>query len=60
VFFDITIGGLEAGRMKMELFKDVAPRTAENFRRALTWHAPQSVACVCANPKRVQTRCAPR
>jgi hypothetical protein len=43
VFFDITIGGLEAGRMKMELFKDVAPRTAENFRRAsaLTWHAPQ-------------------
>jgi UPF0288 family protein (methanogenesis marker protein 3) len=34
VFFDVTIGGLEAGRMKMELFKDVAPRTAENFRRA--------------------------
>ena len=34
VFFDVSIGGLEAGRIKMELFKDVAPKTAENFRRA--------------------------
>ncbi|KAH6558082.1 hypothetical protein KP509_1Z079400 [Ceratopteris richardii] len=32
VFFDICIGHLPVGRMKMELFKDVVPRTAENFR----------------------------
>eukprot|EP00850_Spirogloea_muscicola_P008965 SM000049S16736 [mRNA] locus=s49:418279:421074:+ [translate_table: standard] len=34
VFFDVTIGGVPAGRVKMELFADVAPRTAENFRKA--------------------------
>ncbi|CAI7732314.1 unnamed protein product, partial [Closterium sp. NIES-54] len=32
VFFDVTIGGIAAGRVKMELFADIAPRTAENFR----------------------------
>jgi peptidyl-prolyl isomerase H (cyclophilin H) len=32
VFFDISIGGQPAGRMKMELFADVVPKTAENFR----------------------------
>lgn len=41
VFFDITIGllfsinvqgGHKAGRIKMELFADVVPKTAENFR----------------------------
>lgn len=32
VFFDIMIGNTEVGRMKMELFTDVVPRTAENFR----------------------------
>ncbi len=32
VFFDITIDQYKAGRIKMELFSDVAPRTAENFR----------------------------
>lgn len=34
VFFDVTIGGMPAGRIKMELFADIAPRTAENFRCA--------------------------
>uniref|UniRef100_A0A3Q2Z3V0 Peptidyl-prolyl cis-trans isomerase n=1 Tax=Hippocampus comes TaxID=109280 RepID=A0A3Q2Z3V0_HIPCM len=33
VFFDITIGGQDVGRMKIELFADVVPRTAENFRK---------------------------
>ncbi|KAM0748619.1 hypothetical protein T439DRAFT_327883 [Meredithblackwellia eburnea MCA 4105] len=33
VFFDIAIGNTEAGRIKMELFSDIAPRTAENFRQ---------------------------
>uniref|UniRef100_A0A3P9L3D8 Peptidyl-prolyl cis-trans isomerase n=1 Tax=Oryzias latipes TaxID=8090 RepID=A0A3P9L3D8_ORYLA len=32
VFFDITIGGQDVGRMKIELFADVVPKTAENFR----------------------------
>lgn len=26
VFFDITIGGVPSGRIKMELFRDVVPR----------------------------------
>lgn len=36
VFFDITLGGEPLGRIKMELFKDVVPRTAENFRSFCT------------------------
>ena len=36
VFFDVTIGGASAGRITCELFADVAPRTAENFRRMCT------------------------
>ena len=36
VFFDITVGNTEIGRMKMELFADVVPRTAENFRQMCT------------------------
>eukprot|EP00475_Leptophrys_vorax_P029228 TRINITY_DN42702_c0_g2_i2.p1 TRINITY_DN42702_c0_g2~~TRINITY_DN42702_c0_g2_i2.p1 ORF type:complete len:188 (+),score=17.86 TRINITY_DN42702_c0_g2_i2:49-564(+) len=32
VFFDMTIGGAPAGRIVMELFADVTPKTAENFR----------------------------
>ena len=36
VFFDISIGGQDMGRMKMELFADVVPKTAENFRQLCT------------------------
>jgi len=36
VFFDLTLGGEPLGRIKMELFADVAPRTAENFRQFCT------------------------
>mmetsp|Transcript_25104 Transcript_25104/g.42392 ORF Transcript_25104/g.42392 Transcript_25104/m.42392 type:complete len:183 (+) Transcript_25104:35-583(+) len=36
VFFDISIGGMEVGRIKMELFADVCPKTAENFRQFCT------------------------
>jgi len=36
VFFDITLGGEPLGRIKMELFNDVVPRTAENFRQFCT------------------------
>ena len=36
VFFDVSIGGQEIGRMKMELFADIVPKTAENFRQFCT------------------------
>uniref|UniRef100_A0A8C5MYR1 Peptidyl-prolyl cis-trans isomerase n=1 Tax=Leptobrachium leishanense TaxID=445787 RepID=A0A8C5MYR1_9ANUR len=36
VFFDIHIGGQEVGRLKIELFADVVPKTAENFRQFCT------------------------
>ncbi|XWS08266.1 hypothetical protein CRYUN_Cryun41cG0065200 [Craigia yunnanensis] len=36
VFFDITIGSIPAGRIKMELFADITPKTAENFRQLCT------------------------
>jgi len=36
VFFDITIGGAAAGRVVFELFQDVVPKTAENFRALCT------------------------
>ena len=36
VFFDIAIGGMEVGRIKMELFADICPKTAENFRQFCT------------------------
>ncbi|ORX87296.1 peptidylprolyl isomeras-like protein H [Anaeromyces robustus] len=36
VFFDIEIGNQPAGRMKMELFADIVPKTAENFRQFCT------------------------
>merc|ERR1719482_2213277 len=41
VFFDMTIGGQEAGRIEMELRADVVPGTAENFR------------CLCTGEKGV-------
>lgn len=31
VFFDVSIGGQEVGRMKIELFADVVPKTAEKW-----------------------------
>lgn len=36
VFMDINIGETPAGRLKMELFSDTAPKTAENFRQLCT------------------------
>jgi peptidyl-prolyl isomerase H (cyclophilin H) len=36
VFFDVSIGGAAVGRVTFELFADVAPRAAENFRQMCT------------------------
>ncbi|KAI6817233.1 Peptidyl-prolyl cis-trans isomerase [Hortaea werneckii] len=36
VFFDMTLGGESLGRIKMELFANTVPRTAENFRQFCT------------------------
>ncbi|KAJ3690736.1 hypothetical protein LUZ61_019900 [Rhynchospora tenuis] len=36
VFFDMAVGGAPAGRIVMELYADVVPRTAENFRALCT------------------------
>ncbi|TFK61282.1 hypothetical protein BDN72DRAFT_849843 [Pluteus cervinus] len=36
VFMDVNIGETPAGRIKMELFSDVVPKTAENFRQLCT------------------------
>lgn len=36
VFFDISIAGVPAGKIKMELFADVCPKTCENFRQFCT------------------------
>ncbi|KAH7123797.1 peptidyl-prolyl cis-trans isomerase H [Dendryphion nanum] len=42
VFFDITLGGEKLGRIKIELFKDVVPKTAENFRQFCTGETKNS------------------
>ncbi|KAK7397359.1 hypothetical protein VNO78_18528 [Psophocarpus tetragonolobus] len=36
VFFDVLIGKIKAGRVVMELFADITPKTAENFRALCT------------------------
>lgn len=35
-YFEIELGGLNAGRIVFELFNDVAPKSAENFRSLCT------------------------
>jgi len=39
VFFDIVIGDEQAGRLTMDLYGSVAPKTAENFRALCTGEA---------------------
>jgi len=39
VFFDISMGGVPAGRIVFELHADIVPKTAENFRKLTTGEA---------------------
>ena len=36
VYFDMSVGGSPVGRIVMELYADVTPKTAENFRALCT------------------------
>uniref|UniRef100_A0A672PBI6 Peptidyl-prolyl cis-trans isomerase n=1 Tax=Sinocyclocheilus grahami TaxID=75366 RepID=A0A672PBI6_SINGR len=45
VFFDVAVGGQEVGRMKIELFADIVPKTAENFRIE-AWLLISTCSCV--------------
>ena len=36
VFFDVSIDDVAAGRIEMELYNDIVPKTAENFRALCT------------------------
>ena len=42
VYMDIEIGNKMIGTIVMELFKNVVPRTAENFRQLCTGEAGRS------------------
>merc|ERR1711934_898665 len=44
VFFDIAIGGKKQGRVVFELFNDVTPKCAENFRCLCTGEKGQGVS----------------
>ena len=35
-FFDVTIGGIPVGRVVMQLYADLCPKTCENFRALCT------------------------
>lgn len=43
VFFDMSIGGAAAGRITFELYSDVVPKTAENFRCLCTGEKGKSM-----------------
>ena len=38
MFFDIKVGSTDLGRILIELFADVVPKTAENFRQVNGGH----------------------
>ena len=51
VYFDITLDGVAAGRVVMQLRKDVVPKTAENFpyqhgKQSLSRFPPVTFRCV--------------
>jgi len=44
VFFDVTIGGESVGRIVFELFNDIVPKTAENFRALCVGFTPENTS----------------
>eukprot|EP00890_Picochlorum_soloecismus_P005796 jgi/Picsp_1/6217/NSC_03571-R1_peptidyl-prolyl cis-trans isomerase h len=42
VFFDVSIGDVPIGRLQMELFSDICPKTCENFRQLCTGEFKQN------------------
>lgn len=38
-FFDIAINGVDAGRVVIELYSEITPKTCENFRKLCTGEA---------------------
>jgi cyclophilin family peptidyl-prolyl cis-trans isomerase len=44
VFFDMEVGGEAAGRIEFELYADVVPKTAENFRALCTGEKGEGVS----------------
>ena len=42
VYFDISVGDEFVGRIAMELYKNVVPKTVENFRQIVTSEAKDS------------------
>ena len=40
VFFDLDMGGKSLGRVTFELYDDIVPKTAENFRTLCTRAKP--------------------
>lgn len=45
VFFEISIDNVRAGRIEFELFNDVVPKTAENFRQLCTGEKAGTTRC---------------
>ena len=45
VFFDVAIAGIPVGRIVMQLFADVCPKTVDNFRALCTGEKVKSIHC---------------
>lgn len=55
-YFDITVGGKPIGRVVFQLYADLVPRTAENFREFLVRHscvpyADFAIGALCTGEK---------